>query len=56
MVGRNFAIDYRSNMYNVAQSQAGAAELLAPRPDVVLAVGTPPCSTGRAEVRFPDSR
>jgi putative ABC transport system substrate-binding protein len=51
MVGRDLVIDYRWNMYNVAQSQTGAAELLALKPNVILAVSTPPLQVLHAATR-----
>ncbi len=50
-VGRNLAIDYRWNMYNVAQSSIGARELLELKPDVILALGTPPLQALQAATR-----
>jgi putative tryptophan/tyrosine transport system substrate-binding protein len=40
-VGRNLAIDYRWNTYDIDRGRAGAAELLALSPDVILAISTP---------------
>jgi putative ABC transport system substrate-binding protein len=39
--GRNLAIDYRWNIFDVGRARAAATDLLALAPDVILANGTP---------------
>jgi ABC-type uncharacterized transport system substrate-binding protein len=41
MVGRNFAIDYRWNLFDVERARLAGAEILNLAPDVILCGGTP---------------